>query len=142
VNDVNFVEGQMEIEQPLRCAGKTKYGKTLNLTAVAEFFPSNPLLINPTESCVEIVKVTYGNLFSEKSYTVTYKTLVEIEAARVAEEERIEMERLAEEERIRNLPPSEYDLLRARVIQTEQVIADTNMFQQELLELLIDLEVI
>ena len=101
VNDYTYIEGQTPIEQPLRCVGKTKFNKTLNLTAMAKFEPSNPLIINPTETSTNEIKCVYGEFTTSKSYTITYKTKAEVEAEQKAEEERRkQMENAQETERL------------------------------------------
>ena len=116
VNDVHFTEGQTRREQPLRCAGKTMYGKTINLTAMSEFTPSNPLMIEPTESTSETVTVTYGNLISHRGFMVNYKTLAEIESERVA----AEIARLEQEQELKNLPPT----VEEEVAEIKMLLAD------------------
>jgi len=97
VNDYTFIEGQTPIEQPLRCVGKTKFNKTLNLTTMAKFEPSNPLIINPTETSTNEIKCVYGDKTAIKGYTVTYKTKAEVEAEAKAEDERRKQMENAEE---------------------------------------------
>lgn len=93
VENINFTEGQQPIEKTYRCAGHTLYGKTISIADIAEFTPDKDVIINPTESGEYTVTATYNGMISEKSYTITYKSLAEIEAENA--------ERLVEEEKLK-----------------------------------------
>ena len=104
IETINFTEGQEPIEKIFRCAGRTLYGKSLNLTNEAIFNPQNPIVINPTSAETVVVTVTYENFSDTKSFEVTYKSKAEIEleaeeAKKRAEEE--EKRRICEEKKTR-----------------------------------------
>jgi hypothetical protein len=110
--NMNFTEGQAPVEKSFRCAGKTLYGKTVDLRDTATFTPSREISINPISSCEYTVSASYNDLSDTKSFFVTFTSLQEIadrEAADQAAREaaaQAEADRLAQEE-ANKLPPLE-----------------------------------
>jgi hypothetical protein len=84
VNDVNFVEGQQPIKQPLRCTGHTRFGKVVDLRDRAVFMlesagggaviSGNMMLISPAGSATVAVSAAYGGMTSVKSFRINYTT--------------------------------------------------------------------
>ena len=97
-----------------------------NLTTMTKFEPSNPLIINPTETSTNEIKCVYDDKTAIRSYTVTYKTLKDIEAEQKAEEERIkQMENAEETERLLK----ELDEIDKQSIRPLRAIADNTATQ-------------
>lgn len=111
VNNINFTEGQQKIEQQLRCTGHTKFGKVIDLRNDAIFslediingfnIENNVLSIQPIENCTNKITVLYNGMTDEKSFSVTYTTLAEIEEQNRIAQQKAEEERIARLENLR-----------------------------------------
>jgi hypothetical protein len=89
VESINFIEGDTPIEKTFTCTGNTKFGKEIELTDLVTFTPSRTMIIKPIASNTQTIKVEFESLVDEKSFEIIYKSLVDVEVERIAEEARI-----------------------------------------------------
>lgn len=142
VEDVYFSYGMPMLEKPLRCVGRTLYGKSLNLTDETEFTPSNPINILPTESTRVTVTAICRDLSDTKEFQVNYKSLADIQKEqeeaekRAAEEEArraLEAKKARMEEIKSQLSDSDYKAIKyAEGCYTDAEYAPTKLYRDAL----------
>jgi hypothetical protein len=83
VNDILFTEGDNPITIHLECIGITKFGQLVDFTDDAVFYPSKQIVINTNRTYIqEISAEVEGFKKATKSFTITYRSLEDIERDR------------------------------------------------------------
>jgi hypothetical protein len=83
VNNILFTEGDNPIVINLECIGITKFGQLIDFTDDAVFYPSKQIVVNTDRTYTqEISAEVEGFKKATKSFTITYRSLEDIERDR------------------------------------------------------------